>query len=217
MRNILILTKIFFKNGGDFFSKNNKINKLKTLGILILMILGFAPLVLGIGTMAYGIYDSLASIGQQGYLIGICMFAVCLSVFVFGIIYILNFFYFAKDIEYLLPLPVKPYEILASKFLVVTIWEYLTEAILFIPIIIAYGIKSLSGMTYYLTSIVVFLFLPVIPLIAALLINMILMRFTNIGKHKERFKLLIGIFAIFIGIGVNLISQEFARSKNDTW
>lgn len=213
MRNILILTKIFLKNSGDIFGKNNKIKKLKTAGIILLMIAGFTPIIFGVGALVYGIYDSLAAIGQQGYLIGISMIAVCLSVFIFGIMYILNYFYFSKDLEYLLPLPVKPYEILAAKFLVVTLWEYLTQSILFLPIIIAYGLRSSSGISYYLTSLVVFIFLPVIPLIAALIINMILMRFTSIGKHKERFKLIIGIFGIFIGIGINTLSQRLAQSN----
>lgn len=213
MRNIILLTKIFFKNSGELWSKNSKLKNLKTTGILLLMAMGFSPLMLGIGAMIYGLYDPFAAIGQQGYLIGISMSAICLTVFIFGIMYVLSYFYFSKDIEYLLPLPVKPYEILAAKFLVVTVWEYFTQAVLFLPIIIAYGIKSSGGLAYYITSAVIFLFLPIIPLIIALVINMILMRFTSVGKHKEGFKLLIGILGIFIGIGINIVTQRFAVSK----
>ena len=89
------------------------------------------------------------------------------------------FFYFSRDIENLLPLPLRPVEILAAKFTVTLLYEYLTEILFLAPILIAFGIKSHGGIFYYFNAAVIFLTLPIAPLVYASIISMIIMRFNQ--------------------------------------
>lgn len=50
--------------------------------------------------------------------------------------------------------------------------------------------------------------LPVIPVVLASLVAMVFMRFTNIGKSKDRFRLIGGLVAIAIAIGFQAIVQR---------
>lgn len=130
-------------------------------------------------------------------------------VFFFGIFYIINTFYFTKDIESLLPLPLRPFEIIGAKFIVVTIYEYLTEIVVLVPVLLIYGIKSGGGILYYLYSAIIFLTLPVIPLVVSSLIIMPIMRFTGIIKNKDRFRYFASILGIGIAVGVQFVSTRF--------
>ncbi|MDF2892110.1 MAG: transporter, partial [Clostridia bacterium] len=60
-----------------------------------------------------------------------------------------------------------------------------------------------------------FLTLPIIPLVYAGIINVVLMRFTNIGKNKDIFRIIGGIFAMLAAILVNIKSQSFFSGFDD--
>ena len=61
---------------------------------------------------------------------------------------------------------------------------YTSTGSIVVPLII-YGIKSGAGILFYVDTIISFLVLPVRPMIVGSLITMILMRFTNLSKHKD--------------------------------
>ena len=216
MSRVWTLTKIFLKTSNNF-SKDNKKIKLSPM-ISMVFLVGILILALGIpfGTLVSNLYDGFSKVGQEGIILGIILLMASIVVFVFGIIYVMGTFYFSKDIEYLLPLPLKPYEITLGKFSTVLIYEYLTELVVLLIPIIVYGVKSGAGILYWIFSVIIFIFLPVFPLVAAALINMIIMSFTNIGKHKEKLRIIGGILAIFSGVFINIaISGMGAEASND--
>jgi ABC-2 type transport system permease protein len=124
-------------------------------------------------------------------------------------------FYFSSDIESLLPMPIKPSMILGSKFAVVLTYEYLTQLIFLLPIMITYGVMSGAGVLYYIYSVIVFLMLPIIPLVAAAFISIVVMRFTPFAKNKDAFTTVAGILGLFIGIGVNIVFQSLGPKMED--
>ena len=156
-------------------------------------------------------YDGLHAMGQEAVILGFGLSIVCVVIFFFGIFYAMGIFYFSMDVENLLPLPFKPWHIMGAKFAVVLIYEYMTELIFFLPTIIAYGIKSSGGILYYTYGVIIFLLLPIVPLVIASVINMIIMRFTNIAKNKDRFRLVGGLIAMGFGVGINIYSQRFTQ------
>ena len=210
MNRFLTLTKVLLKNNSSGTKKKGKIPKQSILIIFIGLCL--LPLMISISYSLGLAFDVLAKIQQQGAILGLGISAVCVIIFVFGIFLVINTFYFSKDVENLLPLPLRPAEILASKFIVVLIYEYATELVVLLPFIIMYGIKSGGGVLYCIYGLVIFMILPVIPLVLDSFLAIVIMRFTNIGSHKERFKTIGGIFAISIGIGFNMVSQKFANN-----
>lgn len=214
MNRYISLTKVLLKSGNNSLdSKKNK--KIKTVALWIFIILAFLPTIkLLIDFIALS-YDYLYKINQPGLVLSTGISFANMFIFFFGIFYSINVLYFAKDIEKLLPLPLKPSEILGAKFTVALFYEYLTELVLVAPIFVVYGYKSGAGILYYIYSILLFLILPIIPLCIASLLNMIIMSVTNIGKHRDMLRILGGIMGIVIAIGVNMGIQKIGMSSNN--
>ncbi|MFZ5353612.1 MAG: putative ABC transporter permease subunit [Bacillota bacterium] len=210
MSNYFRLTKILLINGLKS-SMNKKIGKKKSIGKGILYAvaaLGLLPLFVMFFTMSNILYDILAGVGQQGLVLVFGFWATSMVIFFFGFFYVINVFYFSNDIENLLPLPLRPSEILGAKFTVALIYEYITELFFLLPILISFGYKQGFSLPFAIYAVLIFLTLPIIPLIYASIVNMVIMRFTNIGKNKDLLKTAGGILAVFLGIGINIIIQR---------
>ncbi|MGH4125976.1 MAG: putative ABC transporter permease subunit [Clostridium sp.] len=211
MSKFIALTKVLLKTGtGSSSSKKNK-KKIKGLLLGLLLVLAFTPMAIMFGEFIFTAYDALHQIGQEAIILGFGLSIVSVVIFFFGIFYAMSVFYFSMDVENLLPLPFKPWHIMGAKFAVVLIYEYLTEIIFFAPTLIAYGIKSGGGVLYYVYGVIIFLLLPIVPLVIASVINMIIMRFTNIAKNKDRFRLVGGLIAMVFGVGMNIYIQKFSQ------
>lgn len=212
---ILILVRVFLKSGTGLDLKAGRKKLSPQLLLMIFVGICFLPMAVSIAYLVSAMFDSLAQIGQEGIVLSLGTGVTAFIIFFFGIFYILNTFYFSSDVECLLPLPLKPWQIIGAKFLVTVIYEYLTEILFMGPLIIVYGVKSGGGILFYLYSIIVILLLPVIPLVISSIIVMIVMGFTSIGKNRDRLKLVGGIVAMFIGIGGNIVIQRFFQSSVD--
>jgi ABC-2 type transport system permease protein len=216
MSKFIALTKVLLKTGTK--ASSNKKNKKQIKGILlgIILVLAFTPMAIEFGKFISVAYDGLHAIGQEAVILGFGLSVVSAVIFFFGIFYAMNIFYFSMDVENLLPLPFKPWHIMGAKFTVVLIYEYLTEIIFFAPTLIAYGIKSSGGVLYYTYGVIIFLLLPIVPLVIASVINMIIMRFTNIAKNKDRFRLVGGLIAMFFSVGINIYIQRFTQNTSQS-
>lgn len=214
MNKYITLTKILLKNGNTStgIKKNSKIKK-ASLGIIILLAL--LPTIKLFSLFISSAYDYLYKIDQQGLILSLGISFTSVFIFFFAIFYSINVLYFSKDIDLLLPLPLKPWEILLSKFTVILIYEYLTEIFILLPILLVYGYKSSGGPLYFIYSTILFLIVPIIPIAAASILNMIIMSFTNIGKHRDILKILGGVFAMVFAIGLNIVLQKMTVSSQN--
>lgn len=213
MNKYIALTKILLKGSGGSLVKDGT-KRLRKYLLLLLMAAAFSPIAFGIGAAVSGIYGSLEVYNQQGALLALAYSIASIVILLFGLMYVVTVFYFTKDIENLLPLPLKPSQILASKFTVTLLYEYLTALAFLMPVIVAYGYKSEATILYYIYSVVLFLVIPVIPLIIASIVSMIVMRFTNIGKNKDRLKIISGIILMFLVLGFNTAMNSITRNLN---
>ncbi|MBU3145920.1 ABC transporter permease [Clostridium sp. CF012] len=214
MSKFIALTRVLLKTGTG--SSGGKKNKKQIKGILLglILVLALTPMAIEFGKFVSVAYDGLHAMGQEAVILGFGLSIVCVVIFFFGIFYAMGIFYFSMDVENLLPLPFKPWHIMGAKFAVVLIYEYLTELIFFLPTIIAYGIKSSGGVLYYTYAVIIFLLLPILPLVIASVINMVIMRFTNIAKNKDRFRLVGGLIAMGFAVGINIYTQRFSQDIN---
>lgn len=216
MSKFIALTRVLLKNGTQSGSGKKSKKQIKGIFIGLILIVALTPMAIGFGKFISAAYDALYVIRQEAVILGFGLAVVSVVIFFFGIFYAMGIFYFSMDVENLLPLPFKPWHIMGAKFAVVLIYEYLTELIFFLPTIIAYGIKSGGGVLYYTYGFIIFLILPIVPLVIASVINMVIMRFTNIAKNKDRFKLVGGLIAMCFGVGVNIYSQRFTQDISNT-
>jgi ABC-2 type transport system permease protein len=210
-KKLLILTIALMKNGFSFPKENSK--KIKQILLLVVLTLSLLPMAYGIISFLTTTYDGLATVGEEGVLLSLGIAVSAFVIFFFGLFYTMNTFYFSDDVENLLPLPIKSSQILGAKFIIVTIFEYLTACLIFLPILIVYGVKSGGGILYYVYALLIFLTLPVIPIVLDSVIVMIIMRFTNLAKNKDAFRTISAVIAIIFGVGVSTMSQRLVLNQ----
>lgn len=177
--------------------------RIKAILLPVVVLAALSPITMGIGSLAFGGYRVLSGIQQEGLILGMGFSVACMAVFFFSVFYVMSVFYFSKDIESLLPLPLKPSEILAAKFTVTLFYEYLTELIFLAPVLIGFGVAAGAGLMYYLYSLLIFLTMPLLPLVYSSILSMVIMRFTSLAKNRDRFRIIGGIIALLLAVVVN--------------
>lgn len=198
MNKIVSLTKVLIKNSFQKYNENNK-NK-NIVGKVILYILLGAYLMGIFAFLSYGLISTLKQANQESMFIGIFLLGLALLTIIQSIISATNVFYFSKDIEYILPLPLKPKEILISKLNVILITEYIMEIIFAVTPITIYGIITLQGPMFYIISLLVLIVFPIIPILIATFIIMIIMSFSKRFKNKDRFRLIAPLIGIILAV-----------------
>ncbi len=215
MNRYFVLVKVMLISINMFSIKSGKtfVSKMKAIVIPAIILFAFLPMVLGIGTITHLMYKVMSEMGQEGLVLGMGFSITSMTVFFFCIFYVMSVFYFSKDIENLLPLPLKPSEILAAKFTVTLLYEYLTELVFLAPVLISFGVTGNFGIVYYLYSVIVFLVLPLLPLVYASILSMLFMRFTNLAKNRDRFRIVGGVIAMLLAVGINAAVTRFSGSS----
>lgn len=220
--NLITLTRIMFKNDetlNNLTSKGSRSSFLKSKWMMILFVLGLAVLMgFSFGFMLSDLYDSLAMVDLSHIIPRLLVPAAGIMVFMFGIFYVMNVFYFSKDVENYLYLPVKAGEILGAKFLVSLIYEYFIILIFFLPMLTVYGIKDGSGVLYYIYMILSLILVPVFPLVIASIISMLIMRYSSKFKNRDRFNMIAGILSLVVALGFNFgiqyLTNRFTGDSN---
>lgn len=213
---IITLTKIMFKNDETMNAMLNTSDKKKSFFnskiMKALFFIGLLAIVaFSMTIFTIDIYKDLKIFNLQSLIPKLAFPGASLFVFIFGIFYVMNIFYFSDDIENYLYLPVKPGDIITSKFFTSLIYEYVIIGMLFIPILITYGYLSSAGILYYTMLVLAFVLLPILPIALAAILSILVMRFSKGAKNKDRFNLVAGIFALILAIGINFGIQFIAN------
>lgn len=221
MRNIILLVMAMLKGngladlGGDRAKKKKK-RKISGTGSIVM--LTFAGLYMGVLAVVFvsSGFDFLKPLGLQSLILGMAISLIAFLVFFFGLFYVMSVFYFSKDIEKLLPLPITPGQLIAAKFLVTLTYEYIITLIILAPAMVTYGILEKSGILFFVYMTIAIILLPVIPLVMASLIVMLIMRVSPAARNKDRFTLVASILAIFVGIGMNFGIQSIMQNAGSS-
>ena len=204
MKDVLKLTKILLKNS----FQGEKKNKSKTIGrllVLLAYILIFGYLAAIVVFLCYQLLNFLIKLNQPAIYLNLILGATVAVALFRTLFSAVNVLYFSKDLEYLLPLPINPSKILMAKWNVLVISNYIIEIFIVLPALILYGIMLDQGVLYYLYVALVFVLLPVIPVILISFLMSILMRFTNFIKNKDFVQYLTVAITLLIVIGVQFI------------
>lgn len=220
MRNYFKLTKVLLKSGLGSFGENKKKNgkKKKNIAMIALYLLVavcMIPVVKMLYDVGTGGYELLRPMRQEGLLIELACYAGALLTFVFGITMVLSVFYLSGDITNLLPLPLKPWEIVGAKFTVALLYDYLTEIVLLGPIFVGYGIASGSGILYWLFVLMAILLVPVMPLVYASVLSMVFMRVFKRANNKDFVTMLSTVLMLIMVFALSSISGSLGGSSVD--
>jgi ABC-2 type transport system permease protein len=215
MKKLWALIRVGLKENFLLFSLKHRMESSRLILVGYIGATAAAAFVLGsiyyfLGGFFRELYKLLANLHQEHVLLTLFIIGGQLLILIFGIFYMLSVFYFSKDLDRLVPLPVKPYQVVLSKYITVLINEYLTVSVVVLPVFIYYGILSDAGTSYWILMPVVFLLLPIIPLTISALVSIVLMRIVNLSKRKELF-MVVGVILLML---VSL-SPQFMKHQVD--
>ena len=212
MNKVLKLTKIFLKNSFSNMdakmgvtSKNSK-NKFILYGIL------FLYLAVLVTFFSYNLINGLITINQQTVFIGIILFIVFGVVIAQAIFSSINILYFTKDSEYLLPLPLKPYQIILARTNVMLVVQFLIIALVGLLPLGIYGILTNASISYYILMLISVLLLPILPVLLICILVMIIMSLARLTKNRNKFQVLAYILLLVI---VVVFSISISSVKGD--
>ncbi len=196
MNNYLSLTKVFLKSL-KMSKATNKRQRIafRTLLLLVFFLI-FIPFTLFCGIFVYCMSSNLQEVGYATIGLELVCCLISIFTFTFGFSVILNEFYFSNDIEKIMPLPLKPTQIIGAKFTTCFIAENIMQILLVVVSVIGY-IKALNiGIPNFLLSILGIITLPIIPMVYCGIISLLIMSFTKLIKNKETIRK-IGIILVF--------------------
>ena len=203
MDKVIKLTKIFLKNSFSNMDARMGISTKSKSKIIVygLLFLYFAGLIIFLG---YNLLDGLIAIHQETIFVGMILFMIFGLAIIQTIFSSINILYFTKDSEYLLPLPLKPYQIILARTNVMLIAEYLIIFLIgFIPLVM-YGILTGAGIVYYLTMILAVILVPILPVLLISMLVMFIMSFAKLTKNRNRFQLFATLLVLAVIIAISI-------------
>lgn len=217
MNSYITLTKTFIAS----ISMSEPQDKRRKIMILILSLFAvfgvLLPVAIAVGILVKLMTETLLPIGCQALGIQLMFHVICLFTVIFGINVIFNEFYFSNDIEYLLPWPLRAYQIVASKFTAAFYSENIMQVILVLSCIIGYGIGSKMGILNWILSVLGIITLPILPLTYCAILSMLLMAFTRVIRNKDRIQK-ISVSLIFLMVIALVASIGFLQNMDiDTY
>ncbi|MCX8128494.1 MAG: hypothetical protein N3I35_00140 [Clostridia bacterium] len=174
---------------------------------------GIGTLMVMISLFMYGLFTAGKLLNKPELVLTLSLVGGQLVILIFGIFLIIGSFYFAKDLNILIPLPLKPSQVLGSKFAVIMFSEYLILFLFMVPSFIIYGTGTDQSFIYWVKSMVVFLTMPAIPLLIGAFFVLLLMRFVNVRKSKDLLTIVGGFFGLLAAVGFNFFFQRMPKGN----
>ena len=203
----LILTLV--KNNLPTFEINGK----RKLGSKILYIL----LLLYVGVIvAYGshwLLQLLIPLQEEKLFLAFIISASVMFTFIQTLLSCASFLYFAKENEFLLPMPLNPKELLAAKTAVSLVYIYVSEIFIGLIPLICYGCFTAQPFYFYLMLIPVLIVLPVFPVCLASFIIIVLFSFIKLTRYKSLFHVLSVILALVMSAGISVFVNSSDQSS----
>lgn len=199
-----ISTKNYIKNLNIYNKAERKINK-KSMLFWIIILLSVTVLYL-----SNEILKELNNVGNISIFLNVYMLFVFTIMALQAILISTNVFFYSKDIDNLISLPIKSNEILLTKFNTILSILYVTELFILLPPLILYGTKIHVGFGYYFNLLPVLILFPIFIVIVVGIINLVIMKFVKVIKNENTLQFMITMFFI---TGIFLLEYLFIKSQ----
>ena len=185
MTNYLSLAKVFIRSL-SMTKPSTKKQMIVTKFLLVLVsLLIILPFVVVSGLFVYTVTNSLVEYNYETIGLEFMCILLCVFTFIFSFNVILNELYFTGDIENLLPLPIKPREIVGAKIASIFCAESLVQLLVVFFSVIGFFFALGLSFKNFLLGILGMITLPMIPIIYCSIISLLIMSFTRFIKNKE--------------------------------
>ena len=173
-------------------TKNNSKGKL-LIPLLIALYLMFM-----IWGSANSMFERVAPLGLCHILLSLFVFGVSFMTFLEGIYKISGLIFNCKDDQLLLSLPIKKRTVLFIRVFKFYIFELLFNSLFLLPVMVAYIRWGNITYTYYITSIVMILLLPIIPIVLSLIVGTIISSISSRFKYKNIAQIILSMSLILV-------------------
>lgn len=206
MKKIISLTNVFVKEYYQslpiFDTSKKKLNK-KSIFFWLIAIIFF-----GVTYVSYEIIKFLVDVGQKEIFINL-YFPILIMILAFqAILSCANIFFFSKETENVLYMPIKPTELLISKFITLLVMLYFSEGIITVVPLTLYGMMSSSSFIYYLWELLIIAIYPIFVAGIVSILTFILMRFSKFIRNKEVFQVITALLLVTV-----ILVLEFSLTK----
>ncbi|CAH2762613.1 Uncharacterised protein [Erysipelothrix amsterdamensis] len=216
MNRILTLTKTMLKTTTYDFTQQLSTKKKRNSKFMILI---FALLFIYLGGIIFYLWNTLikssVSLGQPGIAIHTLFASASVYILIIGILVVPGIFYFSKDIERYLVLPVSASDILFAKFITSLVTMYISAAIIFIPFAIAYIVNAKPDIFFIIRFILSSLMIPIIPFTLSLVFMILILTFVPFFKNKDVYTYVSTFFGIVLGLGMAYLGQTSGTGGAD--
>lgn len=196
MKKIISLTKVFIKefyqNLAIFDKEKKKFNKKSMLFWLIAIVFW------GITYLSYEVITFLSDVGQEELFLNLYFLLLAVLLLFQIILVCANIFFFSKDIEEVLPMPLKPIELLLAKLNTLLCMLYITECIFGLVPLTLYGLLNNIHFLFYFWEILILIVFPILLATVVSTLMLIIMRFAKFIRNKDIFQLVITILLIVV-------------------
>ena len=196
LKNIFNLSRFYIKENESSTSiiKKNPIKTENKKGILFLYII----LIFGILYLSTEVISYIVKLGKPQMFLNVFLLLLNILIVMKTVMVSLNVFYFSKDIENVLHLPLKPSEILISKFNTLLFMNYEIEIIFALIPLLVYGSLTSAGLLYYINTLIILLIFPIFSTLIVSIIMIIMMKTIKIFRNKDLMQIIISFIFIFI-------------------
>lgn len=206
MKKIISLSKIFIKEFYQdlpFFDKQKgKVNKKSIIFWLI------AILFIAITYISYKAISLLVNNGQPEIFLNLFFWILAILLLIQAILISNNLFFFSKDMEKILHLPLKPTQLLIAKFNTLVTMLYMTESVVALVPFTLYGIFTNSPFIYYICELIILAMFPIFLSFIIGIVMLITMTLARFIKNKDRLQLIITIIML---IAISLIEYNILQ------
>ena len=192
LKNIFNLSKLFIRENDVNLKiinmETKKINK-KSVLFWIYVVLFFGIFYISSEVISYMVKIGKPEIFINGFLLFLEILIIMRTVMVS-----MNVFYFSKDIENILHLPIKPIEILISKLIFM---NYELEILIGIIPFFIYGIYTYARLSYFFNLILLLVIFPIFATLFVSIVMIFLMKTIKIFKNKDIMQIAISLILVF--------------------
>lgn len=168
-----------------------------TITVVITMIVSIGPLYY---TVMKGMFGQYKTLGLQSiFLANSIALSGLLGLFL-GVFLTINSLFFSKNVAVLIPLPLKPREVMMGKIFEILTFQMLVSVVFLLPPTIYYGAKMNVDIWYWISSIIVFMMSQIIPVSLIIMFILPMSRILKFQKNRDFMILLAGILLLVLSL-----------------
>lgn len=209
MRNFWLLSKVLLKSIGDIFGveTNPKKRRYRLIGIIVLIAVMGLSYVAPLWALSFTFTEQLRAFDLTDLIPLITVPVGILMTVIFSLFTVIGMFYLSTDTRLLLPLPFKPWQIVAARFVTSLVTIYMVEVLFFIPALTGWVVGAMAPFDVYIHVLLVLLISPLAPTAVMTLLIGIVMAIMPQIKNKDTFTYFVMFIAVGLSIGLSVGMQ----------